>query len=39
MKMLTDFGLALLGLLIFVGLAAIEHHRRKYLQRNGEKDH
>ena len=38
MKLLTEFGLAVLGLLIFVGLAAIDHQRRKYWQRNGGKD-
>ena len=38
MKLLTEFGLAILGLLIFVALAAIDHHRRKYWQRNRKED-
>jgi len=35
MKLLEEFGWALLGLAIFIVLVAIDHQRRKFLQRNG----
>ena len=38
MKLLAEFGLAILGLLIFVALAAIDHYRRKYWQRSSKAD-
>lgn len=38
MKLLTEFGLAILGLVIFIALAAIDRHRRKHWQRNSEED-
>lgn len=38
MKLLEEFGWALLGLAIFIVLAAIDHRRRKYWQRNGRND-
>lgn len=38
MKLLEEFGWALLGLAIFIILAAIDHQRRKHWQRNGRND-
>lgn len=38
MKLLQEFGWAILGLAIFVVLAAIDQYRRKYWQRNRKED-
>lgn len=38
MKLLTDVGMAVLGLLIFLALVAIDHQRRKFIQRHSRKD-
>jgi hypothetical protein len=38
MKLLQEFGLAILGLAIFVALFAIDYRRRKYWQRNRKED-